>query len=438
MKERLAPEPFQEDGGATIGTTLEKLITRLSSTSEAKREAALMALQDMEPARVIPPVAQLLIDDANPHTQAACLDLLERFGVVASFRESRADGWFERFGEQIASFGTICEVLGARFLAYAVILGIQIRTLTRDPRVPANNTVEFTGEDDLLQVLTVGEFRGRLVQALMQTEPDPPAHAPVPIDEATAVAALGPRFLLLAPLFKISLRQLVWVDDPREPWAVVGFISGSGFSFMALRSFHDFIKQKLRRDLAGTLEEPFQLDLTAVEQAREAAREGDHARVINALETWPGLLATLQRTAAAQRITEDQLSIIAEGLLLLGDAFRAVGRLTWSEELYRMGLQFLKEGPMAARLFASLGALLSELDRHGEAIGLLRRAQSLGGEERELIPILGHSFYKREKNVAAVLLLERAVELGVDDPQVAEDLAELRKKFAGAGVVWPI
>ena len=54
--------------------------------------------------------------------------------------------------------------------------------------------------------------------------------------------------------------------------------------------FDSFVKQKVRRDLAGTQQEPFRLDLSVVEHARAAAERGDHDEVIAILESWPGLL----------------------------------------------------------------------------------------------------------------------------------------------------
>ena len=41
----------------------------------------------------------------------------------------RTDGWFERLGESIGSFETLCEVLGERFFAFSLIA--QARALVR-------------------------------------------------------------------------------------------------------------------------------------------------------------------------------------------------------------------------------------------------------------------------------------------------------------------
>jgi len=416
---------------------VEKLVSRLGSSSKRKREEAVISLLEKPPHLVVPAVAQLVLDDSDSTTQGLCLDVLERLGAAVRLRESRADGWFQRLGERIGSFDTICALMGERFLAYAIILGIQIRTLSRDPRVPANTTVEFCSDDNMPQVLTLGEFRSRVVQALLQSEWGPLPDLALPLDEKQVVEVIGPTNILLAPLFELSIRQLIWVPDEERPRAVVGYLSESGFSFVPIEEFISMLRQKLHRDLAGTHEDPFQLDLNAVEDARRAADEGDHDKVIRFLENWPGLLATLQRTPVAGQLSQRQLDAIAEGLVLLGNSFKARNRLTWAEELYRLGLQFVKEGGWAARLFCQLGVLLNETERHGEAIGLLRRAQALGIDPVELYPFLGRSFLRRGKLVPAVLLLKEAKDRGVRSEKLEHDLEEARRMLALAKVTWP-
>ncbi len=44
----------------------------------------------------------------------------------------RTDGWFERIGESIGSFQALCDIIGARFFAFAMITGARITALTVD------------------------------------------------------------------------------------------------------------------------------------------------------------------------------------------------------------------------------------------------------------------------------------------------------------------
>jgi hypothetical protein len=405
---------------------------------EHKREAALIALASHPADKVIGPVSDQLVDDSSSTSQGACLDVLERVGAVVNLGEIRTDGWFERLGGKIANFDAICDVMGDRFLAYSMILGIQIHSIATDPRVPANTTIEFSVGDDVPQTLTLGEFRVRMVQALIQQQrSEHSISLPLKIDDA--IALIGHPLLLLAPLFDLSLKHLALSSaELEQPQALVGFVSEHGFSFMDLDAFESFVKQKVRRDLAGTQQDPFQLDLTAVERARDAASRGEPEEVIAILETWPGLLVTLQKSPVIHQIEGPQLSLIAEGVELLGNAFKARERRTWAEELYRLGLVFVRDGVPAGRLFYRLGTLLCEDERYGEAIGLLRRAHALGVEEREVFPVLGRAFLRRRKLVPAAALLEIAVADGADSEGVEEDLAQVRREFAEAGVAWDV
>lgn len=369
---------------------------------------------------------------------AACLDLLERNGAVVNLLQVRSDGWFERVGSKITNFDTVCAVMGDRFLAYAMILGVQINSLSTDPHTPANTTIEFTIGNDVPQMLTLSEFRVRTVQAIIQPQREPKG-ASLPLNTDDAIGLIGDQLILLAPLFGFSLKHLVLANsDYDKPLTLLGFSSETGFSFMELGEFESLIKQKVRRDLAGTQEEPFRLDLSLVEQARAAAVKGDYDRVITILEPWPGLLIALQRTALLDQLEEHKLVLIAEGLELLGNAFKERGRRSWSEELYRLGLTLVREGLHAGRLFYRLGVFLTEDERYGEAIGHLRRALAFGVAEREVFPALGRAFFRRRKLVAAAALLEGAFAQGADSPDLIQDLSMIREEFARAGITWDI
>jgi hypothetical protein len=59
--------------------------------------------------------------------------------------------------------------------------------------------------------------------------------------------------------------------------------------------------------------------------------------------------------------------------------------------------------------------------RFGEAIGLLRRAVSLGAANRDVLPLLARSYAERERWVAAAVCAEEALSLGSE----AEDMEEI-------------
>jgi hypothetical protein len=127
----------------------------------------------------------------------------------------RTDGWFQRIGQSIGSFQALCEIIGARFFAFAMITGARITSLTVDRRRPENTVVEYLigGEEAEAngadaQRLPLGEFRRRLVVALATADrPSPPP------ERATDTEALqlhiGVRYLLLAPLYGYALTELL-------------------------------------------------------------------------------------------------------------------------------------------------------------------------------------------------------------------------------------
>ena len=383
---------------------------------------------------MVPEIVRLLLVDSSSEVHAACLDLLERFGAAIDLKAARADDWFDRIGDQVDGFKAISDLMGARFLAYAMILGLQIRSLSRDPHVPANTTVEYESGDGEPQALMLGEFRLRVVQAILRRRHDPPI-AELPLEDEDAVRLLGPTALLVAPLFDLRLETLI-VSPEAPQRLIVGFVSSVGMSYLEWPAFEALIRQLVVGDLRGVQGEPFQLDLSAVEAARRAAGRGDHLGVIRVLENWPGLLAALQRTPVVKQLTPQQLLLIGEGLLLLGDAFEVQGRRVWSEELYRLGLQIVREESPSGELFFRLGALLMSGERYGEAIGLLRRAHALGIGEERVLPQLGRALLRRGKKVSAALLLAKLSAAGVTAPGLADDLAEVRRAIESNDAGW--
>ena len=417
---------------------VDKLIDKLGNDTDAIRRTAMEALAGMPPEKTLAQVASLLLRCESGDVCADCLDLLDRFEASASLAEIRMDGWFDQIAGRIPNLSDIAAIMGEHFLAYAFILNIQIRSLSVDPLSPANTAVHFSGGDDRVQVLSLGEFKLRAVQALSKNEciPMPPA---LPFTTEAATALLGGRALLLAPLFHISVDRVILADpNPEHPEYLITFISDGRFHVESLPEFEERIRASLRADLSGMAEQPFTLDLFAVARAREAAAVGNRLAVIEILESWPGLLSVLHRTTTAKSLDDEQLALIAEGVALLGEALEAVGRTLWAEELYKLGLQFVRETKEAGRLMANLAKMLISREGFGESIGLLRRALFLGVPECELLPLLGRAFLKQKKLTAARALLETCAARGYEGSYLDADLAEARQAFETVGTPWQV
>ena len=105
-----------------------------------------------------------------------------------------------------------------------------------------------------------------------------------------------------------------------------------------------------------------------------------------------------------------------------------LGEIEQAEEVFRIGIQYAQEGVAAADLFRRLGEALLQNDRAGEAIGPLRRALAFGGSPREVMPPLARAFLKRKRWVAAYACLRDALEAGVRERELADELRSGRER----------
>jgi hypothetical protein len=351
----------------------------------------------------------------------------------------RTDGWFERIGEGIGSFQALCEIVGERFFAFSIIVGARITALTVDRRNPDLSLVDFVvglGETDSdlePQRLTLADFRRRLVGALL-VEDDKPAPAPTRDTEVEVIQFyIGVRYLLLAPLYGYSLRRLI-IDDEGSHLAV---------SHDGIEEHHDLdafrfrvralVREELDRVATGSRSA---IDLSKVTEAEAAALRQDWPKVIALLGSWPAPLAIFLRTPEGQMLTSDARALIAKGLGLLGSACVHMNEVEQAEEVFRIGIQYAQEGVAAADLFRRLGEALLKNDRPGEAIAPLRRALAFGGSAAEVMPPLARAFLQRKKFVAAYGCLRDALEAGVGERDLADELRQCETALGVALTGW--
>ena len=135
-------------------------------------------------------------------------------------------------------------------------------------------------------------------------------------------------------------------------------------------------------------------------------------------------------------LTPDARGLIAKGLGLLGSACVALGEIEQAEEVLRIGIQYAQEGVAAADLFRRLGEALLLNDRPGEAVGPLRRALAFGGSPVAVLPPLARAFLQRKRFVAAFACLRDAVEAGVPDRDIADELRQVEGALGTALTAW--
>ncbi|AKF07925.1 hypothetical protein [Sandaracinus amylolyticus] len=354
-------------------------------------------------------------------------------GEARAFRldDVRADGWFERLGEGSPTFAQLCDVVGPRFVAFAVVAGVRITSVSVDARVQDASQIEFTlGEGGPAQRLQLGEFRRRLASALLaDDEPQRPLPAKPKSDDLTAF--IGFRWVLLSAIFGIKLRELRMHPDGRN--GVVVDLGGA-IDEIPVRELRDVIKDRIRAESQKARPpSPFAIDLNVVPAVLSAANANDHERVIDLIGAWPGPLSLLLRTAEGQSLSPEVRATLARALGVLGSAYVAVDRVDWAQEVLRLGIQWGQDGPAAGDLFRRLGEAHASRDRHGEAIGLFRRAIQLGAPKKDVLPLLASSFAARQRHLAVMACVDEASEEGVSDARVRE----LREEAIGAlGEAW--
>lgn len=348
-----------------------------------------------------------------------------------SLDDVRADGWFERLGEGSAAFAQLNGIVGARFVAFAVVAGLRITALAVDQRNPDASSIEFGTEGGPSQRMALGEFKKRLAAALLGDE-DAPAPLPANPGSDAIQAAIGFRYVLLAPIFGIRLDS-IRLPPSGEPILTVS--RASGIKDLTIPELREIVRQGIRDEAsrASQARSPFSIDLEAVRLAKVASAAGEHERVVSLLGTWPGPLSMLLRTMEGQSLTKEVRATIAEGLGLLGSAYAGLERGDWAHEILRLAIQWGQDGAVTADLFRRLGATHLIQERHGEAIGMLRRALTLGGDEKEVLPLLAAAYAGRERRLAALLTIDRAIGAGADEA----GLAELRTSLTSAlGEPW--
>jgi len=171
----------------------------------------------------------------------------------------RSDGWFEAVGAQMESFRAICDIVGERFLAFSMIAGVRLTGITVDSVNPADSLVEFmAGEEDTkTQQLGLGDFRRRLVEALLAADPLQPDPSPE-MSRDDVAKLVGGRYLLLAPLYGVRLLRLVVESGAAgadaEPDVVCE--EDGDESRLPLADLQERLRQAVRRELVRATEDP--------------------------------------------------------------------------------------------------------------------------------------------------------------------------------------
>ena len=342
---------------------------------------------------------------------------------------ARPDGWFEQVLDQSKDFEKAVEIIGRSTLGLALIAGARVLSLTASPHSENLTTVEFSiGEDPAVRQVSLSEFRETIAEVLLTplqswSLPDDP-------DVEALQAHIGGRYMLEAALLQV---------EPLELRADLG-LSEITLQFnelqhvLALEDFRDVLDERVRSELGIDRKDDNAIDLAMVDQAEEANARGNWGATVAMLNPWLTPISMLLRTGEAEGLSEDVHGRLSVSLDLLGTAYANMGEIEAANEVLRLGIQWAGESGKAGNLFLALGRASVASAKHGEAIGLLRRAIRLGAEERDALLLLAQSLGARDQVLAAMVCHERARELGADAAELEAVLADLQARL---GEAWP-
>jgi hypothetical protein len=263
----------------------------------------------------------------------------------------------------------------------------------------------------------VVEFRQRLVAALLAKEPVGPAAADLGEDLEALQRHIGPRSLLLAPLYGYGLTELS-VNGNTSTLHAERHGTIETFEISAFRErLLEHVKEDLERGVerqGGTA-----IDLNNVDEAEKAAQGEKWERVVQLLGSWPMPLAIYWRTPEGQLLPDQARQRIAEGLGLLGTACAKLGDEAQGEEVLRLAVQYAQDGKSASKIFSRLGKMFLDGERWGEAIGPLRRAIALKAPADDVLPDIARAFIQRDRHVSALAYLLDAESRGVPKQSLA-------------------
>jgi tetratricopeptide (TPR) repeat protein len=344
---------------------------------------------------------------------------------VYDLSAARPDRWFERVLEQSSDFHKASQIMGRNTLGLALVAGARISSLTTSSVAPDGIVVEFSiGQDPTVRQVPLSGFRQAIARYLLA--PLPAAGLPSDPSVEALQAHIGGRYLLEASLFYVRPLALRYELGLSEIVLELNDVQ----HVVTLDDFREVIDDRVRSELGlGQGADAAAIDLAVVDRAQEANAHGDWGATVAMLTPWLTPISMLLRTGEAEALSPDVHGLLSESLELLGTAYAKMGDLDAANEVLRLGVQWAGESNKAGELFLTLGEASAAGEKHGEAIGLLRRALRLGAEERKALPLLAKSLVARDQALAAMVCLEQARRSGLDESALGELGAELRDRL---------
>ena len=339
---------------------------------------------------------------------------------------ARPDGWFDDVLRQSKDFERACQIIGRNTLGLALVAGVRVVSLTANAHTENLTTVEYSvGQDPRVKQVALPEFRQTIGRYLLA----PLDEFDLPDDPGVEAlqAHIGGRYLLEAALFHVQPLELRHEDGISEVTLEFNELR----HVLSLEDFRDVMDERVG---IGQPESEVAIDLAIVDQAEEANAHGNWSATVAMLTPWLNPISMLLRTGEADELHEEVRGRLSESLDLLGTAYANMGDLDAANEVLRLGVQWAGDSSKAGDLFLALGRASVASEKHGEAIGLLRRAIRLGVDEGEILPLLARSLSARDQRLAAMVCIDRARTAGAHDADLAALNSRLEEEI---GAAWP-
>lgn len=341
----------------------------------------------------------------------------------------RADGWFERVLENVPALGRLGESLGEALVALSLVAGFRIVSAGIERTTGEVTTLQWVRDADGSEVTDSGPpdaLRSEVMAALLGD-----ADGVVELSDAPDVSELreciGARYVLLAPLFGLTLLRLE--ADPGADDLRLVLTHDQGQEAVGLRQFRRFLRSRVIDALQQQRSRSVAIDLEQAETARRDFEAGRYDDVVMRLGAWVSPLLMYLRTPEGAALDPRTRADLGRALGILGESLHLVGRSEEGEETLRLAVQYAHDGPAAGELYRALARLLVATGRRAEAIGLIRRALTLEPAVRELLPELALGYLAANRAVAAVGVLRELHASGAEAAVTAPLEAELRERF---------
>lgn len=341
----------------------------------------------------------------------------------------RADGWFERVVGNVPALGRLCESLGEALVALSLVAGFRILSAGIDRATGEVTNLQWVRDSDGAEVSDAGNpdaLRSEVMAALLGDADQVVELSRTP-DVAELRECIGARYVLLAPLFGLTLLRLELDAIGVDPQLVLAHDQGE--ETVGLRQFRRFLRSRVIDALQQQRQRSVAIDLEQAELARQDFEAGRYEEVVGRLGAWVSPLLMYLRTPEGAALDGKTRADLGRALGVLGESLHLLGRSEEGEETLRLAVQYAQDGTASGELYRALARLLIATGRRAESIGLIRRALTLEPAVRELLPDLCLGYLAANRAVAALGLLRELRAAGVAPSTLEPIDAEVRERL---------